>query len=79
VVAGKPNAAAAELVRERLGTVAVMIGDRPDTDGEFAERLGARFALVLTGVTPPDHGPLRPSPDVEAADLATLAGMLVAG
>jgi ribonucleotide monophosphatase NagD (HAD superfamily) len=33
-----------------------MVGDRPETDGLFAERLACRFALVETGVTPPGSG-----------------------
>ncbi len=51
-IAGKPNDAMVELVRQRLGDDldgAVLIGDRPSTDGELARRLGVRFALVLTG------------------------------
>jgi len=79
VVAGKPNAPAADLARRRLGEVAMVIGDRPDTDGGFASRLGARFALVLSGVTPPGHGPVDPVPDLEAADLGELAAQLVGG
>ena len=34
----------------------LMVGDRPETDGLFAERLSCRFALVETGVTPPGFG-----------------------
>jgi ribonucleotide monophosphatase NagD (HAD superfamily) len=34
----------------------LMVGDRPETDGLFAERLACRFALVETGVTPPGSG-----------------------
>ena len=29
-----------------------MIGDQPRTDGRLAQRLGIRFALVDSGVTP---------------------------
>jgi glycerol 3-phosphatase-2 len=54
-VAGKPHAPMAALVRRVIGeeaaTAALMIGDRPDTDGLFAGVLGCRFALVLSGVT----------------------------
>ncbi|HEV2361943.1 MAG TPA: HAD-IIA family hydrolase [Acidimicrobiales bacterium] len=71
-VAGKPNRAAADLVAERVGTVSLAVGDRPSTDGALARQLGARFGLVLSGVTPPGHGPVDPEPDLEAADLATL-------
>jgi HAD superfamily hydrolase (TIGR01450 family) len=53
-VAGKPNAAMAEVLRARLGDDvegAVLVGDRPSTDGLMARRLGLSFALVLSGVT----------------------------
>ncbi len=72
LVAGKPNDPALELIEERLGEVAVVVGDRPETDGGIARRIGARFALVHSGVTPADHGPLDPAPDEEAPDLAAL-------
>jgi ribonucleotide monophosphatase NagD (HAD superfamily) len=50
-----------------------MVGDRPSTDGLMATRMGARFALVLSGVTPAEHaGAVEPRPDVVAADLAAL-------
>jgi ribonucleotide monophosphatase NagD (HAD superfamily) len=49
-----------------------VVGDRPSTDGAFARALGARFALVLSGVTGADDLPVEPGPDVVAADLATL-------
>ena len=51
-VAGKPYEPAADMVRKRLGQVTVMVGDRPATDGMFASRLGAKFAIVRSGVTP---------------------------
>jgi 4-nitrophenyl phosphatase len=78
VVAGKPHAAMAALVRERVGDGALgtstLVGDRPDTDGLMARRLGVRFALVLTGVaTQADADALEPPADVVAADLAALA------
>ena len=71
-VAGKPNEPLAALVRRRVGTVATMVGDRPSTDGLFARRIGARFALVLSGVTTAAGLPVEPEPDVVAADLAAL-------
>jgi glycerol-1-phosphatase len=74
-VAGKPHDAAVSLARARLGDVTTVVGDRPSTDGALARRLGARFALVLTGVTPPGHGAVDPEPDVEAANLAELAAV----
>lgn len=78
VVAGKPNAPMAELVRARLGPTAVMVGDRPDTDGRFARLLGYRFALVHTGVTLA-HEVVDPVPDLVAADLGTLVDGVLAG
>lgn len=73
-VAGKPHQAMADLVAERVGAVEVMVGDRPSTDGLFARRLQARFALVLSGVTSPFDLPVEPTPDEVAADLAALVG-----
>ncbi len=72
VVAGKPHQPAAELARARLGEIGTVVGDRPETDGLLARRLGARFALVTSGVTPAGHGPLDPEPDVEAPSLSHL-------
>lgn len=78
-IAGKPEAAAAALVRERVGETGVMIGDRPSTDGEFARRLGWPFAMVLSGIG--GHDPTEPVPDPPpawvAADLGALVGPLV--
>lgn len=74
-VAGKPYQPMADAVRARLGSAAdggILVGDRPDTDGLMARRLGLRFGLVLTGVTSEDDYPVDPEPDVVAADLATL-------
>jgi HAD superfamily hydrolase (TIGR01450 family) len=82
LTAGKPYPPMAELIRGRLGergADVVMIGDRPDTDGRFATVLGARFALVLSGVTAPTDLPVEPSPDLVAADLAAVADHLLAG
>lgn len=81
-VAGKPEAAMAELVRARFGDDGIMVGDRPSTDGAFAARLGWPFALVLSGVTGtsarsggepvPD-----PPPPYVADDLAALVDRLL--
>jgi ribonucleotide monophosphatase NagD (HAD superfamily) len=71
-VAGKPHQAMADLVAERVGAVEMMVGDRPSTDGLFARRLGAGFALVLSGVTSALDLPVEPAPDVVAADLSDL-------
>ena len=63
VVAGKPHAPMADLVRSRLGPTGVMVGDRADTDGQFA--------LVHTGVTPAGVA-VEPVPDLVAPDLRAL-------
>lgn len=71
-VAGKPNRAMVNLVRERIGQVEVVVGDRAGTDGVLAHRLGARFALVLSGVTERAQLPVSPEPSVVADSLARL-------
>jgi 4-nitrophenyl phosphatase len=81
VIGGKPHGPAAELVAREIGreavAAAVMVGDRPSTDGLFARALGCRFALVLSGVTTSAEG-IDPVPDIVAADLADLAQVLLA-
>ena len=73
VVAGKPYRPMADLLRARLGTSGVVVGDRPDTDGRLARELGYRFALVLSGVTRrEDVETVEPRPDTVADDLAAL-------
>jgi 4-nitrophenyl phosphatase len=72
VVAGKPHAPMADLVRAIGGERGTMVGDRPETDGAFATLLGYRFALVLTGVTTAADLPVDPPPDVVAPSLAAL-------
>jgi HAD superfamily hydrolase (TIGR01450 family) len=74
-VAGKPYQPMADAVRARIGAGAdagILVGDRPDTDGLMAKRLGFRFALVFTGVTSREDMPVDPAPDTTADDLATL-------
>jgi len=70
--AGKPFAPIVELLHERVADAAVVVGDRPSTDGLLARRLGVPFALVLSGVTPGDGPALEPRPERVAPDLATL-------
>ncbi|MGI9023670.1 MAG: HAD-IIA family hydrolase [Acidimicrobiales bacterium] len=79
-VAGKPYEPMAELVRQRLGADlegAVLVGDRPSTDGLMARRLGVDFALVLTGVTDAENVPDDPPPEHVADDLAKLVDDLI--
>jgi len=79
VVAGKPHAAMADLVRARLGPVGWMVGDRPETDGAFARALGYGWALTLTGVVGRDDLPVQPEPDVVTVSLADFSARLLAG
>lgn len=73
VIAGKPYAPMAGLVRELAGDGPhVVVGDRPSTDGLFAATLGAPFALVLSGVTAVGDLPVTPEPAWVSTDLATL-------
>jgi HAD superfamily hydrolase (TIGR01450 family) len=72
VVAGKPHRPMADLVRAIGGTEGTVVGDRPETDGAFAHELRYGFALVLSGVTRPEHLPVTPAPDVVADSLAAL-------
>jgi glycerol-1-phosphatase len=81
-VAGKPEQPTIALVRERLGTSGVVVGDRPSSDGALAAALGWPFALVLSGVTakvaPPGGEAIPdPPPPFVGADLAALAPTLV--
>ncbi len=77
-VAGKPSAPMSDLVRSRLGTRGVVVGDRPSTDGAMAAVLGWPFALVLSGVTgrvAPPGGERVPNPPPEFVgdDLRSIA------
>jgi HAD superfamily hydrolase (TIGR01450 family) len=79
VVAGKPYRPMVALVQEIIGEEAaldaVMVGDRPDTDGRFARAIGCRFALVWSGVTRRGAAVV-PVPDVAVANLAAVAALL---
>ncbi|MFZ4720763.1 MAG: HAD-IIA family hydrolase [Ilumatobacteraceae bacterium] len=81
-IAGKPYLPMAELVRavvgEEASRAAVMVGDRPSTDGLFASTLGCRYAHVFSGVTPADATVL-PTPDLAVADLAAVAEAVLTG
>ena len=78
IVTGKPYEPMALLVRELCGDVLpeemVMIGDRSDTDGGFAKTMGARFAMVLSGVMSSADGS---DADIVAPDLAGVAEILL--
>jgi 4-nitrophenyl phosphatase len=78
-IAGKPYPPMAALVREVIGADAtidaVMVGDRPSTDGLFARTLGCRYAHVWSGVTPLGSA-VDPRPDVVGDDLAAVVAAL---
>ena len=83
IVAGKPHQPMADLVllsiggQVETGTV-VMVGDRPETDGLFAARLGAAYAQVRSGVLPAGHPvPAGVHPAIDVADLASVADILL--
>jgi len=77
VVAGKPHGPMVDLVRGRLGSEGIVVGDRADTDGALAVALGWSFALVLSGVTGPADLPTDPPADRTADDLLTLVGQVL--
>jgi len=75
-IAGKPHAPIAAFVRDRLGDVGIMVGDRPETDGSFATSVGYDFALVLSGVVAAADLPVEPTPRFVADDLLGLVEQL---
>lgn len=83
-ITGKPHAPMAAIVADRCGPEfrpdrAIVVGDRPSTDGLFARAVGCSFALVRTGVIAPGapfDADVEPSLDV--ADLAAVADRLLA-
>jgi 4-nitrophenyl phosphatase len=77
--AGKPEQPMADLVEARLGHPDVVVGDRAETDGAFAVRIGSPFALVLTGVTRAADLPVSPSPQLVAEDLAHVVDHFLTG
>jgi HAD superfamily hydrolase (TIGR01450 family) len=80
IVAGKPHEPMAALVRTTIGEAAsrgaVMVGDRPETDGLMARTLGCRYAHVESGITPPGTA-VHPTPDLVAANLEGVAKVLI--
>lgn len=76
-VAGKPHRPQIDLVHARIGAEGVMVGDRPDTDGRFAEAMGVDFALVLSGVTTADMLPVIPAPRWVGQDLADVVAQVL--
>lgn len=76
VMAGKPSRPIVDCVRSRVGDTGVVVGDRPDSDGRFAQALEYEFALVLSGVTGADDLPVSPAPRYCAPDLAALVDQM---
>jgi 4-nitrophenyl phosphatase len=86
IIAGKPYEPIADLVRHVLGisdlSSAWMVGDRPSTDGLFAQTVGCKFAQVLTGISSADKSSDTalnlPNESLHVyADLAAFAKMIV--
>ncbi len=80
IVAGKPYAPMVELVRSVTGrndlTDAVMFGDRPDTDGLFAQNVACRYAQVWSGVTAAGSTVV-PTPWMTGANMAEIVDLLL--
>jgi glycerol 3-phosphatase-2 len=80
-VAGKPYPPMAGLIAGVLTTPdgtfdarrVLMVGDRMDTDGMFAQQVGCRFAMVRSGSTP--GGVVVPDLPADSLDLADLAAV----
>jgi ribonucleotide monophosphatase NagD (HAD superfamily) len=66
------------VVGDEAARAAVMVGDRPSTDGLFATTLGCRYAHVFSGVTAVGSE-IQPVPDLAVADLAAVAEAVVTG
>jgi 4-nitrophenyl phosphatase len=82
VIAGKPHQPMADLVRQVLGvndlSQAWMVGDRPSTDGLFAQTVGCKFAQVLTGISSAADASNSAGDNSHVfADLATFAKMII--
>ena len=78
-MAGKPHRPTADAIAALVpaGELRVMVGDRPSTDGALAAQLGIPFALVLSGVTPPDGIPADADPAATAPDLPRLVRQVI--
>ena len=80
VVAGKPYEPMAALVHAEVGPLgagSMMVGDRLETDGDFAAELAVDFGLVRSGVTSPGRD-VEPPPTYDAPDLAALVDRFLA-
>lgn len=76
IVIGKPLPFMLELAAERMGLTkdeVLVIGDRLETDIAGGQAMGARTALVLSGVSTREQvGTWKPKPNLTAKDLAEL-------
>ena len=88
VIAGKPHRPMASLIATLLSganspydpATVMMVGDRMDTDGNFAIEMGCRFALVRSGSTGPGVAvDGLPSDALDVADLRAVASAVLAG
>jgi HAD superfamily hydrolase (TIGR01450 family) len=77
-VAGKPHSAMAQVLLQHFGGIDIVVGDNAETDGELAARLGAEFALVLSGITTESDLPVTPSPAHIGSDLAGIVEGILA-
>lgn len=82
-IAGKPHAPMVETITaiDPGDHGRLMVGDRLETDGLVARRLGCPYALVRSGVTGPDVEISSPTPsgvvvDLDVDDLAEVASVL---
>jgi len=76
-IAGKPHGPIADLVRARIGSEGVLVGDRHETDGLFAGALGYDFGLVLSGVISKEDLPVEPAPRFVAPDIGAMVDQLL--
>lgn len=72
LIAGKPSKIMGKCVEGLLGKVDLVIGDRIDSDGLFAETLKADFGLVFSGVTEPNEIPDSFKPKYQGADVSEI-------
>ncbi len=77
-VAGKPHQPIVDVIAQRATDISWGIGDRPSTDGALARQLGARFALVLSGVTAAGEDTGTPPPHLVAPGLADVVDAILA-
>jgi ribonucleotide monophosphatase NagD (HAD superfamily) len=85
-VAGKPHEPMVALARRMVGDLdratTLVVGDRPSTDGAFADGIGCGFALVRSGVTRSGDRDVTTAagvvPTFDVADLAAVADAVVA-